>query len=173
VTTWVYVDESKRTGYVLAAATVPDPEATHRVIHSLILPGQRRLHMHNEQVRRRRAIVSALATTQVTITIYDAARQYRTDSEGRAACLATLVKDLATVGGNGDNIQLVIEQDDSLVRSDRHELYQLVRAAGLTDVLKHRHQRAHEEPLLALPDIAAWCWVRSGFSPILGRVRTV
>jgi len=133
VTTWVYVDESKRTGYVLAAATVPDPEAARRVIRSLILPGQRRLHMHNEQVRRRRAIVSALATTQVTT--YDAARKYRTDREGRAACLAALVKDLAAAGGSGD-IQLVIEQDDSLVRSDRHELYQLARAAGLTDVLE-------------------------------------
>jgi len=177
VTTWVYVDESKRTGYVLAAATVPDPEAARRVIRSLILPGQRRLHMHNEQVRRRRAIVSALATTQVTTVIYDAARQCRTDREGRAACLAALVKDLAAAGGSGD-IQLVIEQDDSLVRSDRHELYQLARAAGLTDVLEYRHQRAHEEPLLALPYIAAWCWVRSGewrrrIGPILGRVRTI
>ena len=73
-TRYVYVDESKRTGYVLAATTVPDFEAARRVIRGLILPGQRRLHMHNEQVRRRRTIVSAIGTTQVTAIIYDAAR---------------------------------------------------------------------------------------------------
>lgn len=58
VTTWVYVDESKRSGYVLAATAVPDPDAARRVVRGLVLPGQRRLHMHNEQARRRGIIVS-------------------------------------------------------------------------------------------------------------------
>ena len=70
-TRYVYVDESKRTGYVLAATTVPDFEAARRVIRGLILPGQRRLHMKHEQPRRRRAIVSALVATTVETTIYD------------------------------------------------------------------------------------------------------
>jgi len=44
--------------------------------------------------------------------------------------------------------------------------------------LEYRHQRAHEEPLLALPDVVAWCWVRSGdwrrrIGPILADVRQI
>jgi hypothetical protein len=131
--------------------------------------------MKQEQLRRRRAIVSVLVATPVETTIYDAARNYRTDVEARAACLAGLVEDLAAADGA---TVLVIEQDDSLVRSDRHELYQLVRKAGITDVLEYRHQRAHEEPLLALPDVVAWCWVRSAdwrrrIRPILTNVRQI
>lgn len=84
MTTWVYVDESKRAGYVLAAATVPDPEAARKIVRSLILPGQRRLHMNHEQPRRRRTILSALVTTPVETTIYDAVRRlsHRTCSSG-------------------------------------------------------------------------------------------
>jgi hypothetical protein len=116
--------------------------------------------MHNETARHRRVIVAALADTQIAATVYDAARNYRTDVAARAACLAALVEDLADTGDGGT--VLVIEQDDSLVRSDRHELYRLVRQGRVTDVLEYRYQRAHEEPLLALPDVVAWCWVRSG-----------
>ena len=133
--------------------------------------------MKREQPPRRRAIVSALVTAQVEVTVYDAARRYPTELAARAGCLAALVEDLAVFVGSGDT-KLVIEQDDSLVRADRQELNQLTRGAGIIDVLDYRHQRAHEEPLLALPDVAAWCWVRSGewrrrIDPILAAVRTV
>ncbi len=173
MTTWVYIDESKRSGYVLAAVTVADQAEVRRVIRGLVQPGNRRLHMVDERPRHRPGIVAALVETEIKATVYDAGRDYRTDLTARAACLAALIEDLA--GATGDT-QLVIEQDDSLVRSDRHKLYQLVRQAGITDVLEYRHQRAHEEPLLALPDAVAWCWVRSGdwrrrIRPILTNVR--
>jgi hypothetical protein len=130
--------------------------------------------MNHEHVRHRRVVVSALAAMPIAATVYDAARRYPTERAARAACLGGLVEDLAAAG----DTQLVIEQDDSLVRSDRHELYRLARAAGITDVLEYRHQRAHEEPLLALPDVVAWCWVRSGewrrrIGPILAPSRTI
>lgn len=174
MTKWVFVDESKRSGYVLAATVVPDLDAGRKVVRGLITPGRRRLHMNHEHDRHRRVIVSALATMSITATVYDAARRYPTDRAARAACFAALVKDLASAG----NTCLVIEQDDSLVRSDRQELYRLTRAAGITDVLEYRHQRAYEEPLLALPDVVAWCWVRSSewrrrIGPILAPVCTV
>ena len=173
-TRYVYVDETKRAGYVMAAVTVADPAAVRKVIRGLVQPGHRRLHMVDERPRHRPRIVTALLETEIEVTIYDAVRSYGTDREARAACLAALVEDLA---GDGPTL-LVIEQDDSLVRSDRHELYQLARAAGITDVLEYRHQRARDEPLLALPDLAAWCWVRSGewrrrIGPILANVRQI
>ena len=174
-TRYVYLDETKRAGYVMAAVTVADPTAVRKVIRGLVQPGNRRLHMVDERPRNRPKIVAALVETEIEVTIYDAVRNYRTDREARAACLAVLVEDLAAAGGP---IVLVIEQDDSLVQSDRHELYELGRAAGVTDVLEYRHQRSHDESLLALPDLAAWCWVRSGewrrrIGPILANVRQV
>ncbi|HVX20941.1 MAG TPA: hypothetical protein VHB02_06320 [Acidimicrobiales bacterium] len=172
---YIYVDESKRSGYVLAAVTVTDVAAVRRVIRDLILPGQRRLHMKREQSGRRGTIVSALVQTGIEAIVYDAARRYPTELGARRACLAAVVADLAALGGP---LQLVIEQDDSLVRSDRHELYGLVRRARISEIIEYRHQRAAEDPLLALPDVVAWCWVRSGdwrrrISPILTATRTV
>lgn len=173
MTTWVYVDESKRAGYVLAAVAVSDSAAARKVVQGLIVPGRRRVHMHNESARQRRVVVSVLATMPIAATVYDAARRYPTERAARAACLGALVKDLAAAGGT----RLVIEQDDSLVRFDRHELYRLARETGITDVLEYRHQRAYDEPLLALPDVVAWCWVRSSewrrrINPILAPERT-
>jgi len=63
-----------------------------RLFEASCLPGQRRLHTHNEQARRRRAIVSALASGHAGHNgHYDAARRYRTDREARGACLMALV----------------------------------------------------------------------------------
>ena len=171
----IYVDESKRTGYILAAVTVPDPAVTRKVIRDLLLPGQRRIHMKHEQPRRRRVIIAALVDTSVATTIYDAGRRYATDLAARAACLGALVEDVA---GAGDAVHLVIEQDESLVQSDRHELYRFVRQAGVSGVVEYRHERAYDELLLALPDVSAWCWARSGdwrrrITPILVNVRHI
>ncbi len=169
------MDESKRAGYVLASVAVADPAPVRRQVQGLVVPGRRRLHMNHEHVRHRRLIVSTLVATPIEATVYDAARRYQTDLAARAACLAALVEDLADAGG--DTV-MVIEQDDSLVRSDRHELYRLARSSGITDLVEYHHRRPHEELLLALPDVVAWCWVRSGdwrrrVAPILGDVRHV
>ena len=47
----VFVDETKRSGYVLAAVTVPDPVVTRKLVRGLVLPGQRRIHLKREQPR--------------------------------------------------------------------------------------------------------------------------
>jgi hypothetical protein len=120
VNSHIFVDETKRAGYVIAAVTVTDTDAIRKVVRTLVLPGQRRIHMKHEQARRRRIIVSALAATQVQATVYDAARRYRTDLAARTACLTALIDDIAARGGD---TRLVIEQDDSVVRADRHDLF--------------------------------------------------
>lgn len=136
----IFIDETKRAGYVIAAVTVADTDAVRKVVRTLVLPGQRRIHMKHEHPRRRRIIVSALAATQVQATVYDAARRYRTDLAARSACFSALVEDIAARGGD---TRLVIEQDDSVVRADRHDLFQLARRAGIADRLEYRHQRAY------------------------------
>lgn len=83
VTTWVYVDETKRAGYVLAAVTVTDPIAARKAVRGLIVPGRRRVHMNHEHVRHRRIIVSTLTAMPLAVTLYDAARTIRRSSSTR------------------------------------------------------------------------------------------
>lgn len=172
----IYIDETKRAGYVMAATAVPDPVAARKMIRGLVQPGNRRLHMVDERPRNRPGIVVALVSSGIEVSIYDAARRYRTDRAARAACLTALVEDLA--GENGEDVRLVIEQDDSLVSYDNQVLIEATRATSQRGTLRYEHQHAHAEPLLALPDVAAWCWARSNdwrrtIAPILTSVRTV
>jgi len=84
-----YVDETKRRGYLLVAAVVlpPDLDSVRKVLRGLVLPGQRRLHMKDENDQRRRSIATAIAVSGVTATIYDAGRRYRTNaSDAQRAC---------------------------------------------------------------------------------------
>jgi hypothetical protein len=64
------------------------------------------------------------------------------------------VEDLAAVGAES----LFIEQDDSLVGSDRTVLYDAIRKVGAREPLRYEHLRPNEEPLLWIADAAAWCW---------------
>jgi hypothetical protein len=176
VTTWVYVDESKRSSYLLAAVTVEERTAARRAVRGLILPGARRLHMHNESVRRRERIVASLVTMPIRATVYEARSAHRTERDARAACLRALVENLMRSGGNG---AVLLERDDGMVRFDAATLYGAIQAgrrAGYGGTLHFDHQRAYEEELLALPDIVAWCWARSGLwrrrlAPILTEQR--
>lgn len=77
--TSIYVVESKRAGYFLAAVTTEDHKAGRRAVRCLILPGARRLHMHNEAVRRRERIVASLVTMPIRATVYEARSAHRTE----------------------------------------------------------------------------------------------
>jgi len=156
----VFVDETKHRGYLLVASAVPhgDLDPLRKLIRGLILPGQRRLHMKNENDQRKRSITAAITNSDVRATIYTAERRYRTERDSRAACLQALVADIAT---RGDTI-LVLEQDDSLIPWDRRHLYDLARQSGCAETLRYQHQRASAEILLAIPDAIAWCWAKGG-----------
>ena len=170
----VFVDETKRRGYLLVASAVVtgDLAPTRRMLRGLVLPGQRRLHMKDESDSRKRSIATAIAVSGVQATIYDAGRRHRTERERRAECLRSLVVDLA----GQDIAMLVPEQDDTLVASDRKLLYRATRDAGCADL--RYEQRAATEQLLALPDAIAWCWAKGGdwrrrIEPVVTDVRTV
>ena len=121
------------------------------------------------------SIIAALVDTSVAATIYDAGRRYTTDLAARAACLGALVEDVA---GAGDAVQLVIEQDESLVQSDRHELYRLVRQAGVSSLVEYRHERAYDELSSGTPRRVSVVLARSAtggarITPILVNVRHI
>ena len=117
----VFVDETKHRGYVLVASVAmsEELEPLRRVVRGLILAGQRRVHMKDENDSRKRAIAAAIVAAGVEAVIYDAGRRYRTEREGRAECLRGLVEDAAAAPGH---TRLVIEQDDSLVSWDSQRL---------------------------------------------------
>ena len=172
----VFVDETKRRGYLLVAGVVVpgDLDTVRRMLRGLVLPGQRRLHMKDENDQRRRSIATAIAVSGVTATIYDAGRRYRDERARRAACLHALIIDAAQRG----HAMLVLEQDDTLLSWDNQRLIEFTREAGCRETLRYEHRRAASELLLAVPDAIAWCWAKGGdwrrrIEPVVTDVREV
>lgn len=153
----VFVDETKRQGLLLTAAAVLPGELAmaRRVLRGLVMPGQRRLHLVKESDGRKKKVLDAIAELAPVVTLYDA--RGLPHHQQRAACLRALVADLAAERVH----RLVLERDDTLLEHDRKLLYREVREFGCAE-LRYEHLRAHEEPLLAIPDAVAWCWSRGG-----------
>jgi hypothetical protein len=153
----VFVDETKECGFLMTAAVVRQREldVARKTVRGLVLPGQRRLHFASERDSRRQQILDALLPLTVEVTAYDgSAHPHRRQ---RDACLERMVADLVEHGAE----MLVLERDDSVMEQDRKLLYRRVRELGY-ERLVYRHHRAHEEPLLAIPDAIAWCLQRGG-----------
>lgn len=153
----VFVDETKSAGLLLTAAAVLPaslPDA-RRVMRSQVMRGQRRIHFITESDARRKTILDAITELAPECTIYDGSAHHR--RRQREMCLGALVKDLAARRAQ----LLVLERDDSIFDLDRRLLYQQVREHDCVELV-YRHLRAHEEPLLAIPDAIAWCWQRGG-----------
>ncbi len=107
------------------------------------------------------------------VTIYDASA-LASPRYARAACLEAIVADASDIGAH----RLVLEQDDSLLRSDQRLLYQQVRKVGCAETLAYEHMRPSAECLLWVPDAVAWCWAKGGdwkrrVRSMVGDVRTL
>lgn len=157
----VYVDETKHRDYLMVAAVVlgEDLTSTRTVIQELLKPGQHHLHMKNEANGRKETIAKTLVAAGLHATVYDAGRRHRTQQLARDACLSALVEDLAT---SDVETLIVLDQDQTLMPSDRQVLYRAVRAAGREATMRYEHRRAAAERLLGIPDAFAWCWAKGG-----------
>ncbi|MEU7634364.1 hypothetical protein AB0C34_31075 [Nocardia sp. NPDC049220] len=154
-----FVDETKQNGLLVVSTVV---EVRHlkqarKQLREQRAKGQNRIHFKKESDSRRRSICSALCALEVKVAVYDAVR-IRNTVDARAACLTAAVEDLAELGAR----RLTIEQDDSLVASDRKVLYAAVRKFGVADILAYEHLRPNEEPLLWVSDAVAWCVAKGG-----------
>ena len=154
----VFVDESKRADYLLVAAVVvPSETATvQKAVRGLMLPGQRRLHMVKEKPSRARTILSTFGELGLSVTLYQAGRTYRTENQRREACLRRLVQDVSAA----DHSRLLLERDESLVKSDRRVIQREHKRLGCS--FSYDHDVAAQEPLLCIPDAVAWAWGRGG-----------
>lgn len=83
----VFVDETKQRDYALVASAheSADVQTLRKLIRSLTLKGQTRIHMKKESDRRRRQIISALCGAAVKADVFEAART--TKSELDALCV--------------------------------------------------------------------------------------
>ena len=162
MTSSVYVDETKAGSYLLAAAVVPrvQVDAVTASIRSLLLPGERSLHMKSQHRTRRGPLASAIAGLHehhVRVVLLDAGRR-GTEKERRRRCLERLVEVVAVE----DGAHVRLDLDRTLAPWDRQQMVELVRRAGATGRLTYDHCHRHHDLLLAVPDVVAWCWAHGG-----------
>lgn len=154
VSTRYVIDETKAKGYVLVAVACPDDtvRSLRQSVSELVLPRQRSLHMKSESSVRRKAIAGAIAALSLDVSVIDASTGAGREPDRRRRALAALI------GEVGSDTHLVFDRDETMEAIDRRYLSSLPFERRPSYV----HVSRHEEPLLALPDVIAWCWARGG-----------
>jgi hypothetical protein len=153
-----FMDESNRgASYLICAATVAavDLSVARRAILNLRIPGQRRIHFAAENHKRRRQLLTQLASVNAASFIYVA--NHRVQVEARSAIMRKAAPHLH---GRGVR-RLVVESRQGQDHRDRADLYAAL-GDGARPPLTYTHLMATAEPLLWLPDAIAWAWGRGG-----------
>ncbi|MHB1509603.1 MAG: hypothetical protein ACYCST_07715 [Acidimicrobiales bacterium] len=125
-------------------------------MRQLLAPGQRRLHFVDESATRRRAILSAIARLPVSAHVYSCSIR---EPAARSLVMSALIAGLPL-----GTRRLIIESRGERDREDRRLLVGLRKAGTFPPDLAYDHLRAHEEPLVWIPDAVAWCWGRRQWS---------
>ncbi|GLZ34004.1 hypothetical protein Lesp02_61920 [Lentzea sp. NBRC 105346] len=146
----MFVDETERGGYLLAA-TVVAPSALHSTrstMRGLLLPGERRVHFKSEKDSRRKYIVSRLVEKSFEVIAL------AVPARGEAA-RAGLLERLAEEAINRGVTRLVLDSRDPAGNGrDRIVLARTkLRDAGLV----YEHIQSSAEPALWVSDAVAWC----------------
>ena len=153
-----YIDESLRVRhglYVLAAVVVADTEADHHraALRALLLRGQIRLHWRDESSRRRSQLITAMSALRHTGAIVIATETApRRQERARRKCIERL---LAALASRAIATFVFERRHPDLDAHDRTMIAALRRQRSLPATMRATWQRAADEPLLWLPDIAA------------------
>lgn len=169
----VFVDESQRGHLYLVATAIIEPAAVaelRKQVRSLLLPGQRELHFKKEKPERRRMLADQVARWPIAVTVYTHSYQ-RNPEPARQACLHRMVGDVIERQAG----RLVIDSREEQDRSDQQTIRQTLRRHPSQHRLTWEHTESTGELLLALPDLAAWCYGAGGdwrkrIEPILADV---
>lgn len=139
---------------IIAAIVEPaDVSEVRKNVRALLLPGQREIHFKKEKPIRRRSLVDTVARWPVEIRIYR--RSHKRELEkARQLCLDRMVRDLLARKAGRMVLDSRAEQDPQDVRTIR----QAVRAHHEQSYLTWEHCESGAELLLALPDVAGWCY---------------
>jgi hypothetical protein len=117
MTTYLSVDESKRSDYLVASAAVEQDRAAglRREVRGLLLPGQRRLHMVKERPARQRLILSTISRSATHVTIY---RVPRGSAGGERAHRRRRLDRLTAHASAERDVHVVLELDETLAIPD-------------------------------------------------------
>ena len=158
VSVHVFVDESRRGSTYLLVAGAFQPDCLTRArmtLRGLCLAGQRRVHFKDEGSSRRREIISRLELLGAVATVYTS---QASGESARQRCLERLVNDLLDIGAR----RLVLESRASGDRLDQRVLRAAIGKQPSGTGLTYEHLQPHEEPLLWVPDVVAWCFGNGG-----------
>ena len=150
-----FADESVRNDHYLLAVALVEPQDLRRLrtlMRSLLLPGQRELHLKAEKQARRRRLLDQVADSGAKVTIYTATCERRTQEAARGACIHRLVRDLVALQAH----RLVL---DSRSDRDRFDIRTIQRALGAYPAKTHltyEHLDSVLEPLIWIADLAGW-----------------
>ena len=154
-----FVDESIRDGpdgsYVVAAVVLSTSDFDARdAARRLLLPGQRRLHWHDEGEDRRTLILERLAELGLECRTYLCALGAgRRQPRARALCLNALLWDLWR---QADVDSVVIEsRGDRDDRRDRSTIVAAQRSMRASPTIAYRFERPSVEPMLWWADALA------------------
>ncbi len=122
----VFVDESRRSCYLLAAALVNPRElaGARSMMRRLCLPGEWRVHFQAERDARRRMITAELVTAGIR------GRVYFGHGPAEAICGVCLTEPVADVVARGAGRLVLESRDHAGDRVDRRVIHNAVRDRG-------------------------------------------
>ena len=166
-----FVDESRRNDrYLLAVAIIHPRDLTRlrKLLRSLLLPGQKEVHFHNEKNDRRKIVLSRLVTCGPLVHVYQRTCSSK-EEHARQECLVAVMVDLTAMGVS----RLVL---DTRQERDWHDK-QTIRAVlgGAKETFLYEHVPSSQEQLLWIVDVVAWCYGAGGewrrrVTPLVARV---
>lgn len=138
--------------YILAAVITSATSEDHvrQVMEGLRLPGQRKLHWHDEKDRRRRRISTAIAgLEQAHLVVVRTSDPSDTQKRRRNKCLERLLIELEMQGVTHATLESRGPADD---RRDLNLVQALRGTRHLSPTLRIDHLQGPKEPLLWIPD---------------------
>ena len=155
---WAFIDESKQKNYTMVATLLADTDLVlaRRVMRDLLKPGQFRIHFKSESPRRRREILSSISSLNHSNIV--ATSSFSKSSDARNECLSLLISALHKQQVR----RVVLESDESILRSERRFLSDLGNRQPDFQALNYLHLSPRQEPCLWIPDAVAWSLQRGG-----------
>ncbi|SMC92527.1 hypothetical protein SAMN05661093_02853 [Kibdelosporangium aridum] len=146
----MFVDESERGCYLLAAAVVPVPQLqkTRSLLRGLCLAGERRLHFKSENDSRRRLIIARMVAAEFRVRVYFG----KGPSEAvRGTLLDHVVADAIELGVQ----RLVLDSRDQA--GNKRDRSRLAKTPARVHDLLYEHMPSSSEPGTWIADAVAWC----------------
>ena len=153
-----YIDESARSGYILAGVNVPQTQqnAIRRVLRNLRAPDSSHIHMYRESRRRQEMISNIVAELDLKAWVISVAPETAKEPLARDLAMKS-ISEIQSIRNSGILTLDYINRH----RADNSILRNIAQNADY-QFPHYRHMNSRHEPLLWLPDIVAWCYGRGG-----------